>query len=313
MDFPVAGIEINPLLSVLIAFIISFFTSMGGISGAFLLLPFQVSILGFTTPAVSSTNLLYNTISIPGGVYRYIKEGRMLWPLSGIIIIGTLPGIISGTLIRIHYLHNPNDFKLFVGIVLLYIGIRLLKDILTSRKSKPKNISAENRFRKQIQGNQRENTKHKPVPMVSVKRITVKKFIYEFNEQEFSINVPALSCVSFFVGIIGGIYGVGGGAIIAPLLISLFNLPVYSIAGAVLMSTFITSLAGVGFYEILSLHYSINSISPDWILGLLFGIGGFAGMYAGAKFQKYFPASIIKWILVCCILFIAVKYMIEFI
>ena len=313
MYFPVAGIEINPLLSVLIAFIISFFTSMGGISGAFLLLPFQVSVLGFNTPAVSSTNLLYNTISIPGGVYRYMKEGRMLWPLTGIIIIGTLPGIISGTLIRIHYLHDPKDFEFFVGIVLLYIGIRLLKDVLTSGKGEPQNFSAEKRFGKQIQENQRTNTEHKPITMVSVKRITVKKLIYKFNEQEFSINVPALSCVSFFVGNIGGIYGIGGGAIIAPLLISLFGLPVYSIAGAVLMSTFITSLAGVGFYEIISLYYSINSVSPDWILGLLFGIGGFAGMYSGAKFQNYFSASMIKWILVFCILFIAVKYIIEFV
>ena len=60
MYFPLSGIETNPLVPVLVAFIISFFTSMGGISGAFLLLPFQVSVLGFNTPAVSSTNLLYN-------------------------------------------------------------------------------------------------------------------------------------------------------------------------------------------------------------------------------------------------------------
>ena len=40
-----------------VAFVISFFTSMVGISGAFLLLPIQISFLGLTGPAVSATNL----------------------------------------------------------------------------------------------------------------------------------------------------------------------------------------------------------------------------------------------------------------
>jgi len=80
MDFPVSGVEISPLIPPLTALAISFFTSMAGVSGAFLLLPFQVSVLGFSSPAVSPTNLFYNIVGIPGGVYRYIREGRMCGP-----------------------------------------------------------------------------------------------------------------------------------------------------------------------------------------------------------------------------------------
>ena len=47
MQFPVSGIAIDPWIPPLVAFGISFLTSMGGISGAFLLLPFQMSILGY--------------------------------------------------------------------------------------------------------------------------------------------------------------------------------------------------------------------------------------------------------------------------
>ncbi|MDP7417178.1 MAG: TSUP family transporter, partial [Desulfobacterales bacterium] len=82
MYFEVSGVQISPVLPFLFAFLVSFFTSMGGVSGAFLVLPFQVSVLGFTGPAVSSTNLVYNLVAIPSGVYRYIKEGRMAWPLA---------------------------------------------------------------------------------------------------------------------------------------------------------------------------------------------------------------------------------------
>jgi len=133
MLFPTSGVEVNPLIPFLTAFFVSFFTSMGGVSGAFLLLPFQVSILGYTAPSVSATNQVFNVVAIPSGVYRYIREGRMLWPLKWAVIIGTLPGVFIGAWVRIVYLPNPKNFKFFVGFVLLYIGWRLLLDVVRSK------------------------------------------------------------------------------------------------------------------------------------------------------------------------------------
>ncbi|MGA8020258.1 MAG: sulfite exporter TauE/SafE family protein [Desulfobacterales bacterium] len=115
---PVSGIEINPFIPSIVAFVVSFFTSMGGVSGAFLMHPFQVSFLGYTAPSVSGTDQVFNVVAIPSGVYRYIREGRMLWPLTLAVIIGTLPGVFIGAWIRIKYLPDPKNFKLFVGIVI---------------------------------------------------------------------------------------------------------------------------------------------------------------------------------------------------
>ena len=99
---------------------------MGGVSGAFLLLPFQVSILGYSAPSVSATNQVFNIVAIPSGVYRYIREGRMLWPLTLAVTVGTLPGVFIGAWVRIEYLPDPRRFKLFAASILLYIGWRLL-------------------------------------------------------------------------------------------------------------------------------------------------------------------------------------------
>ncbi len=76
--FPVSGVETSIFIPPLIAFVISFFSSMAGITGAFLILPFQMSVLGFTTPSVSATNFLYNVVGTPGGIMRYMREGRMV-------------------------------------------------------------------------------------------------------------------------------------------------------------------------------------------------------------------------------------------
>jgi uncharacterized protein len=310
--FPVSGIEVNPLIPIITAFLISFFTSMGGVSGAFLLLPFQVSVLGFTSPSVSATNQFYNIVSIPGGVYRYIKEGRMLWPLAGVIVLGTLPGVFIGALIRIEYLPNPRNFKLFAGFVLVYIGIRLLKDLLKANKEPAGKSPAEKDFRRPVKDLKDKQQVLSSSQRALVKKMSFLKITYEFYGHEFEINVPAISGISFIVGIVGGIYGIGGGAIIAPLLVSFFGLPVYTVAGAALTGTFVTSIAGVLFYQVISAFYSGIPVSPDWMLGFFFGIGGFIGMYLGAKFQKFVPASVIKWILAACIWFIAVNYIAGF-
>jgi len=109
---------------------------MGGVSGAFVLLPFQMSVLNYPAPSVSSTNQLFNIIAIPSGVWRYVKERRMVWPLSWAVIIGTLPGVLIGEWLRLEYLPDPKDFKFFAGFVLVYIGIKLFSDIVKTKKQK---------------------------------------------------------------------------------------------------------------------------------------------------------------------------------
>ena len=136
MIFPTAGIEVALWIPPLVAFVISFFTSMGGVSGAFLLLPFQMSFLGYTNPSVSATNQLFNIVAIPSGVYRYCKEDRMVWPLTWVVVIGTLPGVFLGAFVRVAYLPNPTHFKLFAAAVLFYIGFRMVRDLLKKNRGK---------------------------------------------------------------------------------------------------------------------------------------------------------------------------------
>ena len=78
------------------------------------------------------------------------------------------------------------------------------------------------------------------------------------------------------------------------------------------MGTFVTSVAGVAFYQAIAPLYPRLSVAPDWLLGILFGIGGMAGMYLGARCQKFVPARAIKWMLAGIIVSTAAKYISEF-
>ena len=288
-EFPISGVETYWWLPILTAFGISTLTSIGGVSGAFLILPFQISILGFTGPAVSPTNLVYNIVAIPSGVYRYWHERRMVWPLTWTIIMGTLPGVFIGAIVRIKYLPDPRTFKVFAGLVLLYIAVRLIHDFIKKKAGKTV-----------------VNGKFEVTPLSS----SLNVIKYEFNEVQYSASTIGLLALSIIVGVVGGIYGIGGGAIIAPFLVAVFRLPVHTVAGAALLGTFMTSIAGVIFYTIIAPFYADTglAITPDWMLGGMFGIGGAAGMYVGARLQRFIPARVIKAILALLMLFIAVKY-----
>jgi len=296
MLFPVSGVETNPAVPFLVALVVSTFTSMGGVSGAFLLLPFQVSVLNFSSPAVSPTNLVFNIVAIPSGVYRYFREGRMNWPLTWVVILGTLPGLWAGALIRVNWMLDPARFKLFVGCVLLYIGLRLVYEQTPwakRRKARIREFEARvlERLRQIMKQAGQSDRKVLP-PAARVKTLSwgLTKVEYEFLGETFSFNVIALFVLSLVVGLIGGTYGIGGGAIIAPFVVSIFGLPVHTVAGAALMGTFITSVVGVAIYYFLAPFYPNLGVAPDLALGALFGLGGFCGMYAGARLQRFIPA-----------------------
>ena len=101
-------------------------------------------------------------------------------------------------------------------------------------------------------------------------------------------------------------------ALQAVIILAIIGLPVYAVAGAALMGTFVTSLAGVFFYQVLAQFHINLSVAADWRLGAIFGIGGILGMYLGARTQKYVPPRLIKAMLCVCVLFVGAKYLLGF-
>ena len=288
--FPVSGVEAPLWLPLLAGFLLSFFGSMAGISGAVLLLPFQMSVLGFTGPAVSPTNLIFNIVAIPSGVVRYLRERRLVAPLAWIIVAGTTPGVVFGETLRFAWLPDPKRFKIFVASVLLAIAARQVLDL---RRRRPK---AE------------EGSGDWSVRTVTFNR---RRLAYEFQGRTYQCSTPGILSFSFLVGMFGGIYGIGGGAIMAPFLVAIYDLPIHTVAGATLMGTFITSVVGVLFAAASAplWRHSGLAASPDWLLGCLFGAGGMCGMYLGARTQRYVSSFALNLLLSAILVAVAVLYL----
>jgi uncharacterized protein len=97
-----------------------------------------------------------------------------------------------------------------------------------------------------------------------------------------------ITSAAFVVGVLGGMYGIGGGSILGPILVG-SGLALSRVAPAALASTFVTSVVGVIAFALLGLHAPERPIAPDWSLGLMCGIGGLVGGFLGASLQPRLP------------------------
>ena len=228
-----------------IAFCIAVFTTPVGVSGAVFLVPVQISILDTPSPAVTPTNLLYNLIAIPGALLRFHREDRLTGSLTRLLILGTLPGVVVGAVIRVELLDQGNAFLLVVAAVLIPLGAWLAFARPAIAAGSP------DRNRRRL-----------------------------------------IFALSLGIGTIGGIYGIGGGSILGPILVGL-GFSVLEVAPAALTATFLTSIAGVLTYALLSIGGS-GDIAPDWALGVGMGLGGLAGAYLGARLQSRLPEELLR-------------------
>ena len=247
------------------AYVVAMLATPAGISGAVLLLPFQVSVLGTPSPAVTPTNLLYNVVATPGALYRYWRQGQTGGRLALVLIAGTLPGVVVGSIIRVKVLPGPRVFDLVVAAVLLPLGVWL---VLT-QPSRPDRLAVR-----------------------AVRRIPV----------------PVLIVLSAVVGCVGGIYGIGGGSILAPILIGSGRRAV-EVAPAALASTFVTSVGGVITFTILSINQHAP-VAPDWPTGIALGVGGLAGGYTGARIQSRLPDVLIRRLVGILVIAIGIRYLV---
>jgi uncharacterized membrane protein YfcA len=112
--------------------------------------------------------------------------------------------------------------------------------------------------------------------------------------------------IAALVGCVGGIYGIGGGSILAPILIGAGR-PPSEVAPACLASTFFASVAGVVTFLALAVG-AHASVAPDWSVGLVLGAGGVLGAYCGARLQPHLPDEAIRRILGGLVAAIGARY-----
>jgi uncharacterized protein len=109
------------------------------------------------------------------------------------------------------------------------------------------------------------------------------------------------------VGVVGGVYGIGGGSILGPILVG-SGVAVSTVAPAALASTFITSIVGAATYAAIGAVHT-GSVGPAWDIGLACGLGGLVGSYIGARLQPRMPDKGLRLLLGALAVMLGLSYL----
>jgi len=241
--------------------LVAVITAPVGVSGAMFLLPVQLDLLRVPSPAVTPTNLMFNIISTPGAILRYRGTGSFVESLTGQLLLGTVPGVVLGTLVRVFLAPGDREFRVLAAAVLLPLGVTLcLRRNRGQRRDRP--------------------------PRQGV-----------------------VTALGFAVGTVGGVYGIGGGSLLGPMLVA-GGMAVTVVAPAALATTFVTSVVGVAAYGVLALTVP-GPIGPDWIIGACCGVGGLIGGYLGARLQPRVPERGLQALLGLLAVALALTYLVQ--
>jgi uncharacterized membrane protein YfcA len=262
----VTGDLLTWLAGGLIAFAVAAITTPAGLSGAVLLLPVQVGLLGVPSPAATPTNLIYNVVATPGPLAAHGRRRRLGGPLARALMLGSVPGVMAGAALRATILTGPRAVAGIIALVLLPLGVVLLAGRRPPRARRAR-------------------------PALSRPR--------------------TLAAFAAAVGVVGGLYGIGGGAVIAPALAAAGH-RMARVVPAALMVTLATAVAGIAAFEAIALlKPGPDTIGPDWILGAAMGAGGLLGGALGVRLTRRLPERLLRRVLGLLVLGVGLRYLVQ--
>jgi uncharacterized membrane protein YfcA len=264
-----------------IGIFVSMYGTMIGLGGGFILVPILLLIYKLNPQYAIGTSLCVIFFNAISGTFSYARQKRIDYVTGFNFAIGTIPGCIIGAYLTKFF--TLGIFNVIFGIMLIILAVLLLKN--------PQPIP------------NADKSRCFPFPFLKKKPVLRelidadgKKFIYAFN-------MPCGIALSFIVGFISSLLGIGGGVVHVPALIYMFCFPVHI---AIASSTFILSIST--FVGSIS-HLIIGNVVFKFALPI--AIGCIFGATVGAKLSKILKSTIIVRLLATGLVFVGIKLLLK--
>ena len=269
MDFPIAGVTINPIFLVILGFVIGVLGGFFGVGGGFLAGP-ALFWAGVPINIVVGTDLAHMTGKSIVAAKRHRTLGHVDVKLGAIMVSGTIVGVELGAQL-IELLKAAGNVDFVVGIsyivILLIISaftawesLRAIRMIRTQRLDVEDVISF-----KSI--SKRMHSIHL-WPMISLPGSGIA-----------SVSLWVILGVGLFSGVLAGFLGVGGGFVRMPLLVYVIGVPTHVAIGTDLFEIIFSS--GYG-----TLTHAIKG-NVDILMALVMQTGAAIGAQIGAVSTRY--------------------------
>ena len=267
------------ILLVLIGLLSAVLGSLVGIGGGIIIVPTLVYLgvnhhllHGITTQIAIGTSSVILIVTGLSSSIGYLKTKQVDIKNGSIFLFGLLPGSLIGSFLS-RYL-TLNSFNLYFGIFMICVSILLM----IRYKIKPFKIFDKEKYRKTY--------------------IDAKGMTYHYS-------VPPMFAffATLFIGVLTGLFGIGGGALMTPLMLIVFRFPPHVAVGTSMMMIFFSSvMSSIG--HIIQGHVA-------WSYSIILIISSYVGAQIGVKINHSIKSETVVLLLRTVMLIMGVYLIIK--
>lgn len=291
---PVAEIPVNIILILLLGLTTGFLAGMFGIGGGFLATPFLMFI-GIPPAIAVSTSANQIVASSVSGVLAHLRKGSVDMKMGLFLVIGGLIGSALGVSI-FKVLQKVGQIDLVISLTyVLFLGSISIAMLISSVKT-----LVEKKY---------------GVTWEKTENLRFEKFLHKINNLPWKTNFPKSNIevsaivpivLSFGIGILVSLMGIGGGFLMIPAMIYILRMPSSVVVGTSLFQiVFIASNATF-------LQAATNN-TVDIVLAFLMIISSSIGAQIGTRSGHKVDADSMRSFLSLLLLGVCIKMMISLI
>jgi uncharacterized membrane protein YfcA len=255
-----------------LGFLIGVVAAMTGVGGGIFIVPLLTLFFAFAPANAVGTSLAAIILTAFAATLNYSKQKKVCYKIGLLMAVVTAPGAVLGAYLT--SLMPAEILGLFFGVFLLVVAVQIT--IKNGILNKSKENKTEGNFKASFE-----------------KELFIRR-------RKFMIGIPLI----FLGGVASGLFGVGGGVIIVPILIVFFYVPIHFAVATSMFAMIFTSLSGVGQ------HALLGNINLEF--SLLIGLGSIFGALVGAQICKRISGKNLRNIFGIILIVVALQMIIKF-
>ncbi|KPV61590.1 MAG: hypothetical protein AOA65_2407 [Candidatus Bathyarchaeota archaeon BA1] len=250
-------------------------SAMIGVGGGFLVVPALVLLFFIPSHKAVGTSLTMIIFTALSSTLAYSRQRRIDYSLGLILTMGTVPGAIMGAYVTRFV--TARGLSFLFGLFLVAVALRMM---LAPERGAQKASESKQR------GWHRRLTDSKDV-------------VFEYNA-----NMKPGLALSFLGGFTSGFFGVGGGAVMVPVMNLGMGVPIHIAVATSMFMMMFTSLSGV------ATHLMLGNVLPDYALYLSIGVIG--GAQVGALIARRLKARYLERIFGVFLVVVGLRMVLEY-
>lgn len=255
-------------LLIIFGFLIGIAASMAGVGGGIFIVPILTFFYGFVVNSATATSLTTIIFTAIASTINYAKQKRIYYKTGLILAITTAPGAYLGAWLAT--IMEERILGLVFGVFLVLVAIRLIINVLRTKTQT---------------------------------RTSIVKSDSDLIRSGKIIIIGA--GLSFFGGVASGLLGIGGGALIVPIIAIVLGISIHYATATSMFTMIFTSMSGVmKYYQSELINFPVALILAA---GTIFGAQ--VGVYTSKKISSRNLSIIFGIMLIIAGVNMILKYM----